>query len=264
MRSYRVQAYNTAHSSENKIHDDAVARRFGFSGALVPGIDVYAYMMHLPVERWGRAYLERGTAECRFTHPVYDGEIAEVTARDDGDAMAIEVRCGGKSCASGSARLPAASAVAPAPDRFPAATPPAMESRPAASAATLPTGACLGSIPLEVNAQDVAAYLRDVRETDGLYAREGLVHPGTVLRMCNLALLRNVLLGPWIHVGSRVQNFSAARAGETLEARACVADNYERKGHQFVELDVLVLSGARPVAAVRHTAIYRPRQVAAA
>jgi hypothetical protein len=51
MRSYRVQAYNTAHSSENKIHDDAVARRFGFSGALVPGVDVYAYMMHLPVEQ---------------------------------------------------------------------------------------------------------------------------------------------------------------------------------------------------------------------
>ena len=26
--SYRVSAYNTAHDSENKIHDDAVARRF--------------------------------------------------------------------------------------------------------------------------------------------------------------------------------------------------------------------------------------------
>ena len=51
MNNYRVQAYNTAHSSENKIHDDAVARRFGFTGGLVPGVDVYAYMMHLPVAR---------------------------------------------------------------------------------------------------------------------------------------------------------------------------------------------------------------------
>jgi len=140
-----------------------------------------------------------------------------------------------------------------------------MENRPAASPDTLPAGACLGAIALEVNAEYAAAYLRDVRETDGLYAREGLVHPGTVLRMCNLALLRNVLLGPWIHVGSKVQNFSAARVGETLVARASVADNYERKGHRFVELDVLVLGGGeRPLAAVRHTAIYRPRQVAAA
>ena len=265
MTSYRVQAYNTAHSSENKIHDDAVARKFGFSGALVPGVDVYAYMMHLPVARWGRTFLERGTAECRFTNPVYDGEIAEVTGRDDDDTIAIEVTSGGKSCATGSARLPALAAAPPALDRFAAASAPAMEGRPAASPEALPVGGRLGSIPLEMTGDLVAGYLRDVRETDGLYAREGLVHPGTVLRMGNLALLRNVLLGPWIHVGSVVQNFSAARVGETLVARSNVAANYERKGHLFVELDVLVLAGAaRPVAAVRHTAIYRPRQVAAA
>lgn len=264
MSSYRVQAYNTAHSSENKIHDDAVARRFGFSGALVPGVDVYAYMMHLPVARWGRAFLERGTAECRFANPVYDGEIAEVAGRDDGGAMSIEVTSGGKSCATGSARLPKDAAVPSALDRFPVAAAPAMEGRPAASPESLRVGACLGAISLEVNSELVATYLRDLRETDTLYAREGLVHPGTVLRMCNLALVRNVLLGPWIHVGSAVQNCSAARVGETLVTRSNVAANYERKGHLFVELDVLVLGSARPVAAVRHTAIYRPRQVAAA
>ena len=263
MKSYRVQAYNTAHSSENKIHDDAVARRFGFSGALVPGVDVYAYMMHLPVERWGRAFLERGTAQCRFSNPVYDGEMAEVAGREDGDTISIEVTSSGRSCATGSVRLPADAAAPPALERFPLTSPPAMESRSAASPATLPVGGSLGAIPLETSAELAAGYLRDVRETDDLYSREGLVHPGTVLRMCNLALVRNVLLGPWIHVGSVVQNFGAARVGETLAARSCVAANYERKGHLFVELDVLVLSdGTRRVAEVRHTAIYRPRQVA--
>src|SRR5260370_6894631 len=77
---YRVSAYNTAHDSENKIHDDAVARRFGFGGGLVPGVDVYGYMTHLPVMRWGRAWLERGTPECRFFKPVYDGDIPRLTA----------------------------------------------------------------------------------------------------------------------------------------------------------------------------------------
>src|SRR5215470_12721764 len=76
---YQVKAVNTATASENKIHDDAVARRFGFGGGLVPGVDVYAYMAHQPVARWGRAWLERGTAECRFQKPVYDGDIATVT-----------------------------------------------------------------------------------------------------------------------------------------------------------------------------------------
>ena len=54
---YRVSAFNTAHDSENKIHDDATARRFGFGGGLVPGVDVYGYMTHMPVARWGRAWL---------------------------------------------------------------------------------------------------------------------------------------------------------------------------------------------------------------
>ena len=56
LEAYRVSAYNTAKQSENKIHDDAVARRFGFSGGLVPGVDVMAYMMHIPVAKWGRAF----------------------------------------------------------------------------------------------------------------------------------------------------------------------------------------------------------------
>src|SRR3954453_20952858 len=79
---YRVSAYNTAKQSENKMHDDTVARRFGFSGGLVPGVDVMAYMMHLPVAKWGRAFLERGLIEARFIKPVYDGESVEVTGEE--------------------------------------------------------------------------------------------------------------------------------------------------------------------------------------
>jgi hypothetical protein len=67
---HRISAYNTSKQSENKIHDDTVARRFGFSGGLVPGVDVMAYMMHLPVEKWGRAFLERGLIDARFVKPV--------------------------------------------------------------------------------------------------------------------------------------------------------------------------------------------------
>src|SRR5882757_6395109 len=47
IETYRVSAYNTAKQSENKMHDDTVAKRFGFSGGLVPGVDVMAYMMHM-------------------------------------------------------------------------------------------------------------------------------------------------------------------------------------------------------------------------
>ena len=115
---YRVTAFNTAHDSENKIHDDATARRFGFGGGLVPGVDVYGYMSHLPVMRWGRAWLERGTAECRFFKPVYDGDIATVTASEDAGGLDIVVESRGESCAAGGAAarpVPASGAARRAP-----------------------------------------------------------------------------------------------------------------------------------------------------
>ena len=62
---YRVQAFNSATHSENRMHDDAVAQKYGFSGGLVPGVDVFAYMVHVPVAKWGRAFLERGLMESR-------------------------------------------------------------------------------------------------------------------------------------------------------------------------------------------------------
>src|SRR5256885_11415249 len=89
--AYRVQACNLSHASENKIHDDDVARRFGFAGGLVPGVEVYGYMTHLPVARWGVAWLERGTAGCRFFKPLYDGKLAIVTATEAEGTLSVRV-----------------------------------------------------------------------------------------------------------------------------------------------------------------------------
>lgn len=254
-----VQAYNTAKHSENRIHDDTVARRFGFTGGLVPGVDVYAYMAHPPVARWGRAWLERGTAECRFGKPVYDGEQATITATPDGDGLALLVQSQGNTCATGAAALPQS---APAIDLATWPIPPAPpQTRPPASPESLAEDTWLAITPQHVTPDFAARYYDDVRETDPLYPTEGLIHPGLILRTCNWALTHNVALGPWIHVGSQVQNLSAGHIGETLTVRARVARNHEHKGHLFVELDALVLADARPIARIAHTAIYRPRQV---
>jgi hypothetical protein len=105
--------------------------------------------------------------------------------------------------------------------------------------------------------------LRTVRESEPLYAREGLIHPATILHVGNWALRHNVVLGPWMHVGSTVQHFFAARIGDELTARAVVTANYERKGHRFVELDLLVYAEQKiATARIGHIAIYRPRQLA--
>ena len=260
---YRVLAYNTAHDSENKIHDDATARRFGFGGGLVPGVDVYGYMTHLPVLRWGRAWLERGTAECRFLRPVYDGDNASVVATDDAGAMELAVEARGEVCANGRAALPETRPAAPSLDAFrPAAQ---RAERPPADETSLVTDSWLGLDPYPVSAEMAARYLADSGESAAIYAADGLIHPRDILRSCNFVLSRNVVLGPWIHTASRIQHFAAAAVGSTLSVRARIAANYEHRGHRFVELDALVLADeTRPVAQIAHTAIYRPRQVAAA
>ena len=92
-----------------------------------------------------------------------------------------------------------------------------------------------------------------------------VIHPVVVPRICNFALNRNVVLGPWMHVGSRIQHFAAPRIGDVLGVRARVTANYEHKGHLFVDLDALIVANdATPVARAAHVSIYRPRQVAAA
>jgi len=241
-----------------------VARKFGFSGGLVPGVDVMAYMMHLPVEKWGRDFLERGLIEARFVKPVYDGEIAELTGRETGNGLTIELSSRGELCATGSAALPA-SVSAPSVGDFQAAIPPAHDARPAADESSLAVGRWLGMHPLAVTAGFHAQDLSDTRETEPLYAAEGIVHPGTILRCCNWVLSHNVVLPAWMHVGSKVQNLGIARIGDTLSARARVTQNYVHKGHKFVEVDALVLANERtPLARVTHIAIYLPRQLAEA
>ena len=257
---YRVVAYNSSLQSENKIHDDAVARRFGFTGGLVPGVDVYAYMIHPAVARWGRAWLDRGHATCRLARPVYDGDTALIGATEDADGLALTVHSHDTLCATGHASLDAA----PAPTEAIAAPPPPPDTRPPADETSLAIGTLLGMHPLAITAPFAAQYLDDVRETDPIYQRESLAHPGLILRTANWALSHNVVLGPWMHVGSTVRHLGAAHVGDTLSVHAQVSANYERKGHRFVELNALVLANTTsPVARIAHVAIYRPRQAGA-
>jgi|LNFM01.1.fsa_nt_gb acyl dehydratase len=260
---HTVEAYNVSHASENKIHDDTVAARLGFSGGLVPGVEVFAYASHLPVRRWGRAFLERGEMTARFGKPVYDGRMATASAVETGDGLALAVDSEGVSCATGEARLPAAAGVLPALADYPYVAPPALDARPPADELSLAEGTVLCSLPGIYDRVRHETYLADVRETLPLYAAEGIAHPGILLRLCNSALRENVLLAPWIHVGSSMRHLSLARVGETLAARCRVVSNYERKGHRLVDMDCLLTANERPVAHVLHTAIYKLRHLSA-
>jgi acyl dehydratase len=262
LQVHRVSAYNTSKFSENKIHDDTVARKYGFSGGLVPGVDVLAYMLHMPVAKWGRDFLERGLIEARFVKPVYDGEIAEVSAVEDAGGLTIEVQSRGDLCATGSASLPASRPSYSLADYTAVG---ALSQRKPVSTSSYEVGNWLGVEPRRWAGEAAREYLGDIRETDPIYDREGLGHPGLLPRVMNKVLVDNAILGPWIHVGTKMQLLSPGKVGDELTARAKVVGNYEKKGHRFVELDALVVAnGTTPLAHCWHIAIYQPREQAAA
>ena len=78
MNIWSATALNTAPDSENRIHGDDLAKKYGFEGGLVPGVTISAYLVHPMIEHWGKDWLDRGYANCRITSPLYDKELFEV------------------------------------------------------------------------------------------------------------------------------------------------------------------------------------------
>lgn len=264
---YRVRAHNGAVHSSNKIHDDTVARQYGFEGGLVPGVTVYAYMARPVVEAFGPGWLERGHMNARFLKPFYEGEqvIVRATVREhDANGPVLELVAldeSGEVRATGSAGWLAEFDRSIDLATFPAAeleTP-----RPRASEEWFRRHPVLGTVREAWTMHERGEpFLAEVADDLPLWHSPGApVHPGYLIRKANDVLARNVELGPWIHVSSDVRFVGTATDGDELATFGRVLDVFERKGHRFVELDVLVVrNGRQPVMRARHTAIYEPRK----
>jgi len=267
---YRVSATPTHDPWENKIHEDGLARAFGFRGGLVPGVTVYSWMTHPVVAALGGAWLDHGTFSVRFARPVYFGETVTVrasVAAHSKDEVTIQTRVVNEQdevCATATMGLPLGPLLPlPDPAAYPAAALPA--ERPLASRAYLEQRPVLGTPQLILERAVADAFLTKVSEKLSMYRdADGPAHPGIYLEQANRALDRNVRVSPWIHVESHGQHLSVPRVHERLETRAKVKNLFQGKGHEFVELDLLLLAeGARAVASIRHVAIYQLRPSAA-
>jgi acyl dehydratase len=218
------------------MHADGVAVRYGFRGGLVPGVTVYGYMM-TPIVEHAPEWLEHGSMAVRFLEPFYDGEAVIVRAEttDDGSIHVAAEREDGSVCAKGIARIAADDATEPG-WYLEHALP---RERPVPERDNLIPGTLLGTVAAKIDTAE----------------------PHRLLHFSNDILMRNFKLGPWIHAASEVTNWSAAQSGDEISARGVIHDKFERKGHEFVVVDVmLIVNGTRLVQTVRHTAIYRPKQ----
>ena len=140
---------------------------------------------------------------------------------------------------------------------------PAHDARPQATRATLEElrERGMGSVRVHWPTQgEPDRYVRDLDALPELIRTEagGFANPAFTLGLANWALVANVRLGPWIHAESRVQNRAPIPRSSALVVESGVADLFERRGHEFVELDVTVfLEPDTPVMSTRHRAIYK-------
>ena len=263
---YSIDAFNYATDSENRMHNDDTAPKYGFRGGLVPGIGVYGYMTRAMVETLGADWLSHGCADVRFLKPVYDGERVVVSSAWEEDGTgAVKVSLmnpDGVLCGVGTASLVSLPDL-PDGSVFSHDAPPDYDSRPEASLEALPAGSDLGAFEVALDNDMMTEFVESMRESSSaLTAASTACHPAFYPSMANEILVRNVSLGPWIHAGSAVNHFSMPRMGATLLVQGRVVEAYERKGHEMVVLDVLLSANGAPLASVRHTAIIRPRVAA--
>ncbi len=261
---YRITARNTSKQSENLIHDDSTARRYGFAGALVPGVTVYAYLTQPLVAAFGAAWLDRGTANVRFVRPILEGDAVVVSGsvvdqNSNETTVSLTARVvGGEECAVMSATIPAG---LPTPVNVVAYREvPLPDARPPVTRDALLAISDLGTPVTHYDEARTREFLGKIDDPLPLYQGEaGRVHPAFFLDQANRALSGNVRLGPWIHAASIVRHLGRARVNDTLRTRGRIRSLYEKKGREFVELDLVIVSGEKPqpVAHILHTAIYR-------
>jgi hypothetical protein len=214
----------------------------------------------------GTPWLDDGWLHAKFIHPVYDGERVEVICErpEPGDAD-IPIRvldAGGKLCAMGSSGRRSVGFTLPSATEYPRKPLPLRGDRLEPFASSLPTGRVLGTVPVLGDPEiEEDLYFEELRRgLPACHDGEGRFHPGMLPHIANRMVHRNIAVGPWIHTESRVTHFGPVRPGEGLEMRGRIRTAYQKRGHEYVTLDLAVFDAEDvPLAHLEHVAIVNPR-----
>ena len=90
MDTYEVVARNFSEAHENKIHSDEIAQKYGFKGALVPGVAVWGHLTHPLAERFGERWLSQSVSETRFFKPAYHGDRLIISMEENDDGLLVQ------------------------------------------------------------------------------------------------------------------------------------------------------------------------------
>jgi hypothetical protein len=265
VRGYRGVAYNPVPSSENRIHGDEIARQHGFRGGLVPGVVVSSYLLDPALEAFGLDALRRSYADVIVHKPLYDGSAFEVAieAQTNRSFRAALIDADGTRCAEGSFEL------RDEPELMPQRR--GLQRVPRSADREPATREVLARLQVEgmrgLRARFDAEH-EMARYYPTLQAQPALVQPNAsgyasyafLLGLTDWAIARNVKLAPWLHLQTWSHHLREVPFGSELWVEPRVHSLFERKDHEFVDIDVAVFDEReRPVMDARMRCIYKLR-----
>ncbi len=254
MGAYQVVARNFSEAHENKIHDDEIARKYGFEGALVPGVAVYGHLTYPLVEKFGDAWLGHSIGSVRFLKPAYHGDRLDIAyVADDAGHHVSCVNQHGVLLAELHSTMPDVLPEIEDQSIFDNACKPVerLDMTWDTVHPLQPFKPWHWQITDDGN-QTSASQILDEQSIFRTFA-----HPHWLLSMANRTLTREYIMPAWIHVGSETRYHLPLRVGDTLEVRAVVLEKWQKKGHEFLRIYVAYYRGHKLATEIFHTVIFK-------
>ena len=257
-----IRALNDAETSENRIHSDEIALKYGFTGALVSGVNVFGYLSQPLTQHLGGTFLDRAALSVKFFKPAYHDEVLHIKTEKLHSAEDSYIFTSSAYNQQGIllAQLETALGTSIPEIREPQTISQDKELavRPEISwdgiHLDLAAPDFLWTPQDEDNRQRVDAQ----RDNAPMYrGPDAYIHPYYLLDACNKALMRMFILPAWIHTGSDVIIRRPIRVGQGILIRTVPTEKWERKGHQFIRLSITMSVDDEPAIQVQHTAIFR-------
>jgi len=250
----------------NRIHTNSGAQEYGFEGAFVGGVTLYAWCIPTVIGALGQEWLDHGWVNIRFRRPTYPGAHirVHVTPKKESPACVLEaLQDDGQASIVGEVGLGTAPWLGDLRETPFSAPDLDGRDRPFLTLENAPIGQPLRAYGYGKHTPAPPAVGEKLAEVIELATPTGaVVHPATLAREMIALLTRSYDYGhPSIHLTSHVQNFARIPADTDVVLCGTFVDAFERNGHHnaVIDADLYSLDGQR-LARQRHSNIFKVRR----
>ena len=252
---------------ENPIHSTEVARAYGYDGPLIGGVTVWGWATDTIIQALGNDWITRGWSEYSFRKPVFPGNVITITAESDAEDLTKPWNVtmnnqSGDICVIGKIGLGQTKwentltrPVNMSPSEVTEKPPLTLDRASQETSWTALEVEFNDHIYEEINHKNRLTFNSIFDHCSGM---KPIDHPSWIAGWAEALMRHNFDIPSSMHTKSLVKHHSSVPLGTTIVGGAEVIDAYERKGHHYVEFDVLLKdTNEKDIAQIRHRTIFR-------